>query len=89
MIKLAIVTLALTLLTACASVGSANGFVAPPTSFDEGAAPAEPMATGFVGTLDRRRFSSPGQRQQELRIILATVSDRARRQYRRRRRAAA
>jgi hypothetical protein len=49
---------------------------------------AAPQATAPSAVLHRTSFGSPTRRQPDLRIVLATATDRARRRHARRRRAA-
>jgi len=81
----AFVAVALALLSACATVGPIETGRAAPASFDAHAAPVESIVPILVRPLERRRFSSPRERQPDLRLILATTIDRARRRARRRR----
>jgi len=83
MMRAVFVAVALVLLSACATAGPIETGRAAPASFD--AAPVESMVLTSVRALERRRFSSPRERQPDLRPILATTIDRARRRARRRR----
>lgn len=86
MIKMAFVAIVLTLLGACASIAPAQGSAAGDhrvASFDEMAAPVEPIAPVFA--MGRRSFSPPSHRQPDVWPVLATTADRLRRHVRRRR----
>lgn len=78
MFKLAFVAFAMVSLSACASLGplQASPNVSIRESFD--AAPVE-VALVDTSTLHRRAFNAPSQRQPELRVILASATDRSRR----------
>ncbi|MGD9966760.1 MAG: hypothetical protein AB7T59_09585 [Hyphomonadaceae bacterium] len=88
MLRLAFATIALGLISACASIGPVNAGIAnqPPASFDAAAAPVEAVILVVAAPLGRRRFNPPSHRQPEQWPILATAADRTRRQVRRRRR---
>jgi hypothetical protein len=96
MLKLVCAILASVTLTACASFGRLEAAASTPIrSFDSAdSAPAEApiwrasdwTAASPFADLDRRRFSPPSRRQPDLRAILVTAYDRARRPAGRRRR---
>jgi hypothetical protein len=102
MLRAAFVLIAGALLSACASLAPIQAGIVPPTASVDAALTSEPDAapcedvvvatppqetvTAPSSALHRTSFGPPSRRQPDLRMVLATASDRARSRHARRRR---